>query len=439
MNREQLEGSLLNQVSVINEGQTLPIFFGTNQVFVLDVQKTAEETNKLKPLGLANDTELIIEEPEMEMDTSVDTGLKNEPEIRTYVARHIDTCKNPFLEENLVLLMKEDEFDSLVRFPATSQTLEDQINWRSRIVPLELVDWESSVSTEIIIQSSKMGTNSKILINFREFESNVMALNIQANGTRISNHIANARRVRKFETKAPRSPSRMSLDVPFRIKNVATGFLVDSLPMELLCRLKLYIHEAMTLGVMSWVSLKDNLKLTLGEYSVQLALDSLSRNCYEMYTNLVAVSLPELYDTPILDSIDLSYLPRELLTPVSQFSVPLLERDLLTNTTNRVIKIKCIDDRDMDALSSALKYTLLTVHGMDYVCIDILKFIRRDSLQSRPTSISEMLDRIGTDLVMRSPTRRIFVMFKNLNALFKEDIAKEEQQTYAFMIESLKK
>lgn len=439
MNRDQLEGSLLNQVSVVNEGQVLPIYFGVNQMFILEVKHSGNLDTHMTPLGLANDTELVIEDPEPDQITSIDNDQKPDPEIRTYLSRHLDTCTNPFLQDNHIHLMCEDEFDHLVTYPTTSPNLEESTNWRGSIIPLELVDWQSAMSTEVIVQKSKLSKNSKILLNFRQIDSNLMALNVEANMDRLTKHISNGRRIRKFESQSPRSPGHMSLEIPFKIKNVATGFVVDATPMDVLCKIKLYIYEAMKLGVSHWVSIKDNLTINLGQYSVQLVLDKLSRDCYEEYANLVVVSLKELRNAPILDSIDLTYVPRELVTPISLYKPSFITDELIAASGGKVIKLRCIDDRDIDALTASLRYRLLSDLGMDYICIDLHTYTRRGMLQASRVTVADLMADLSSDLAMRSPVAKIFVMFRHLDVIFKSDVNKDEKHTYAYIAATMKK
>lgn len=429
LNRAALEGSLLNQLSVVSKGQVIPIFFGSNQVFVLDVMSDSDSS--IEPLGLANDTELVIEEPEDSAGKDNETALDSPPtpQFKQFMARSLKTCPNPFMEANCIFLQNEAEFDFLsVESEVDGETRPS--TWKHKIALLELIDWKTARPIEVIVERNNMVANSSILLNTNNVNSDLLLMNVELNK-------ANRRRMikilnSKLKADEKRDGSRECPSIsPIMVKDIITGLSMDQVSRDLLFRVKMFMHEAVIFGVNNLCLASSDPWIQIGNCAISFRPDALLETSFEEFANMTVYHLISLIRHSCFEAVDLNYMPRELITPVSLTNASPIIVDPETN--NKIVKLRSIDSLDLQSVMGCLQNYLYQELGFDLLVLDLNKFIVRDPWSVKTSSLGELFDEAESDIIRRTIAGKICILLVGLDKLFREDIPKQEKKTYVYI------
>lgn len=438
----------MNQVSILSQEQIIPIYSGINQVFILTVQPLPGSA-EVKPFALANDTELVIEEPENVESPQLDEKEEEQDTIKTFLSRRLPCPRNPFITSNLVHLINDDEFDSIkqecgVISPALIGS------WRNDVVCIEVIDWQNNRVVELVLEKNELARNPKLLLNTQEFERNFIALNTKANKQRLQSQKKQFEHSLKWTPAGPSIPQieeekkteddkfqNQKRDPPILIKNSITGLIMEEITQEFLSQIWLFLKEAAQFKVKTLVLAKDNPTIDFGPFKLIFKLESLHSSIFEEINLWVAINLEGLMQLPYFSVNSSNYIPRYLIARSGQFeSLPISDTKWIGK---KVVKLRCTDDRDLGVLIEPCKDWLMTQQAVDVMVLDVSSFLAKQQWQAKSKSIVELLEDFALELQHRSLGGSLVVVMRNLNQLFKEEVGDEEKRTYRYVIASLQK
>ena len=375
LNREVLENSLLNQVSIVSAGCLIPINVGQNQHYVLKVKNSEE----VRPLKMSTDTELVI------LDSFPQSDLPPEPARpakKYYIMRRISSHRNSLLEANRVILVSPNTLKSLTSDPNFALGPDE-------FCTCNLKDALLKTESERVLQVCPALADD-ILYTFSDADMTVQVSKIEK---------------RRFpKTTKHYFPFTHSLD------NVKCTHLASKLT-----------AEAVKKGIRWFVCKTDPVVPFCAEYEISLATDQMCRGMYELCRDNLVVDLNNFYESGWFDQ-------DAKAEDCSQSWEELVSEHLLLDASTARFSLKTADSRESGLVFAILKNHELVARGRDHFLVDFERV-----LDMKDKSLRDKLQDLVVKVQMRPKDTKLTVFFMNFHLLFKEAANEQEKDTLFFV------
>ncbi len=375
LNRQLLENSLLNQVSVVSPGCSVPIHVGVSQHYVLKVKLSAE----VRPLKLSTDTELVI------LDSFPQPSQPEVPALPSkqhYLIRRISSHRNSLLEANRVLLVSPDTLKRLASDPHFSLEADE---FCTCIVKDALLKTES----EKVLQVSP-GLADDILFSFAAADATVQVSKLER---------------RRF----PKTPKHY---FPFTHSSANLRLT------HLACKLTV---DALKRGVRWFVGPVAAVVPFCAEFGVALKTDQMCRGMYEACRDCLVVDLGHFLESGWFDQE-----AKDSEFPESWEE--LVSRHLQLDASASRVCLKTADSRESRLLIDILKNHQLVALGRDHFSVDFERL-----LDMKQKSIRDKLRDLFVELQLRPRDTKLTVFFANFHLLFQEQANQQEKEAHFFV------